>query len=274
MVVVGRPQSVGSLHETHTLSGLFDLRGRTAVVTGGTRGIGLMIAQGLVDAGCRVLVTSRDEAACAAAAAALGRSGDALAVASDLSTEEGCLRLAAKVADHLGALDVLVNNAGANWAEDLETYPMSRWDKVLSLNLRSPFVLTRALLPLLEAAATAQQPSRVINIGSVEGLSVSHLPIYAYSASKAALHHLTRMLARELGPHHVTVNAVAPGAFETKMTMATLERAESAVVAATPLGRLGHPDDMAGIAVFLASRAGAFVTGAVIPVDGGLVTTT
>lgn len=253
---------------------LFDLTGRTAVVTGGTRGIGLMIAQGLVDAGCRVLVTSRDAAACRAAAAQLSRSGKAHALASDLSTEAGCLALAAEVADRFPALDVLVNNAGANWAEPIDSFPMVGWDKVLSLNLRSPFLLTRALLPQLESAGTADRPARVINVGSVEGLSVSRRPIYAYSASKAALHHLTRLLAYELGPRHVTVNAVAPGAFATKMTQATLEHAQAAVVAATPLGRIGRPEDMAGIAVFLASQAGAFVTGAVIPIDGGLVTTT
>ncbi len=255
------------------MTSLFTLEGRSAVVTGGTRGIGLMIAQGLIDAGCRVLVTSRDRTACVAAAELLGRTGDALAVASDLSSEEGCLALAEEVADRLGSLDVLVNNAGASWVEPIDTFPMSAWDKVMSLNLRSPFVLTQSLLPLLEIAGSAEQPSRVINIGSIEGLQVSARPIYPYAASKAGLHHLTRLLALELGQRHITVNAVAPGAFEAKMTAATLGHAQAAVIASTPLGRIGRSDDMAGIVVYLASRAGAFVTGAVIPVDGGLFTT-
>lgn len=170
------------------MTSLFTLEGRSAVVTGGTRGIGLMIAQGLIDAGCRVLVTSRDRTACVAAAELLGRTGDALAVASDLSSEEGCLALAEEVADRLGSLDVLVNNAGASWVEPIDTFPMSAWDKVMSLNLRSPFVLTQSLLPLLEIAGSAEQPSRIINIGSIEGLQVSARPIYPYAASKAALH--------------------------------------------------------------------------------------
>lgn len=255
------------------MTSLFTLEGRSALVTGGTRGIGLMIAQGLVDAGCRVLVTSRDGTACERAAELLGRTGEALAVPSDLSSEAGCLALADEVTRRLGRLDVLVNNAGANWAEPIDTFPMAAWDKVMSLNLRSPFILIRALLPLLEASGTAERPTRVINIGSIEGLKVSTRPIYPYAASKAALHHLTRLLALELGPRHVTVNAVAPGAYETKMTAATLRHARADVIAATPLGRLGSPEDVAGVVVFLASRAGAFVTGAVVPVDGGLSTT-
>ncbi|MGH8775504.1 MAG: SDR family oxidoreductase [Jiangellaceae bacterium] len=252
---------------------LFDLSGKVALVTGGTRGIGLMIARGLLDAGAQVFVSSRDASACAAAAAELSAHGDVDAIAVDVSSEEGCVRLVGALRTRVTRLDVLVNNAGTNWAAPVDEYPASGWDKVLALNLRAPFLLTRTALPLLEAAGTADDPARVINIGSIDGLHVPSFPTYAYSASKAGLHHLTRTLARELGPRHVTVNAVAPGPFESRMMNATLQTHGDAIIAASPLGRIGQPDDMAGVAVYLASRAGAYVTGAVIPVDGGIATT-
>ena len=257
------------------MTDLFSTAGKTALVTGGTRGIGLMVARGLLQSGAaRVYVSSRKAQACEDAARELSAHGDCVPLPADLSTEAECLRLAQEVADREGALHVLVNNAGATWGAPLEEFPASAWDKVLDLNLKSPFFLTRALLPQLEAAGTADDPARVINIGSVDGLHVSGTPTYSYSASKAAVHQLTRVLAKELGPRHVTVNAVAPGPFESKMMAATLESIGDQIAAAAPLGRIGRPDDMAGVTVFLASRAGAYVTGAVIPVDGGLVTTT
>ena len=253
---------------------LFDLSGKTAVVTGGTRGIGLMIARGLLQAGAaKVYVSSRKADGCAQAEAELARFGEATAIQADLSAESECLRLAAEVSEHLQALHVLVNNAGATWGAPLEAFPASAWDKVLDLNLKSPFLLTRAFLPLLEAAGTRDDPARVINIGSIDGLHVPSLPTYSYSASKAGLHHLTRVLARELGPRHITVNAIAPGPFESKMMAATLRSFGDAIAASAPLRRIGRPDDMAGAAVFLSSRAGAYVTGAVLPVDGGIATT-
>src|SRR5262249_5235975 len=195
------------------------------------------------------------------------------AIPADLSTEAECLRLASEVAEREQALNVLVNNAGATWGAPLAEFPASAWDKVLDLNLKSPFFLTRAFLPLLEAAGTHEHPARVINIGSIDGLRVPSLPTYSYSASKAGLHHMTRFLARELGPRHITVNAVAPGPFESKMMAATLKTFGDAIAQAAPLRRIGRPDDMAGAAVFLSSRAGAYVTGAVLPVDGGIATT-
>ncbi len=253
---------------------LFSTAGKTCLVTGGTRGIGLMVARGLLQAGAaRVYVSSRKAQACEQAAQELSAYGDAVPLPADISTEAECLRLAQEVADREGALHVLVNNAGATWGAPLEEFPAQAWDKVLDLNVKAPFFLTRALLPQLRAAGTADDPARVINIGSVDGLHVPLNPTYSYSASKAAVHQLTRVLARELGPQHVTVNAVAPGPFESKMMAATLETYGDAIAAAAPLGRIGRPDDMAGVAVFLASRAGAYVTGTVIPVDGGLVTT-
>ncbi len=253
------------------MTDLFDLSGKTALVTGGTRGIGLMIARGLLQAGAaRVTVSSRKAEACEDAVKELSVFGEAVALPADVSTEDGCLRVAAAIE---GPLHILVNNAGATWGAPLETFPASAWDKILDLNLKAPFFLTRALLPQLEAAGTHDDPARVINVGSVDGLHVSSTPTYSYAASKAGVHHLTRMLARDLGPRHVTVNAIAPGPFESKMMAATLAAAGDRIAASAPLGRIGRPDDMAGVATFLASRAGAYVTGAVIPVDGGLVTT-
>jgi NAD(P)-dependent dehydrogenase (short-subunit alcohol dehydrogenase family) len=167
----------------------------------------------------------------------------------------------------------LVNNAGATWGAPFAEFPASAWDKVIDLNLKAPFFLTRAFLPLLEAGGTHDDPARVINVGSIDGLHVPTLPTYSYSASKAGLHHLTRVLARELGPRQITVNAVAPGPFESKMMAATLRAVGDEIAARAPLRRIGRPDDMAGVVVYLASRAGAYVTGAVIPVDGGLATT-
>ncbi len=250
--------------------GLFDLTGKKALVTGGTRGIGLMIARGLLDAGASVTISSRDAQACETARAKLAAHGDVAAVPADLSTEAECLRLAATVE---GPLHVLVNNAGATWGAPLMEFPESAWDKVLDLNLKSPFFLTRALLSQLDLAASDDDPARVINIGSIDGLRVPLLPTYSYSASKAALHMLTKVLAKELGPRRITVNAIAPGPFESKMMAATLDAFGDDIAARAPLGRIGRPDDMAGAAVFLASRAGSYVTGAILPVDGGIATT-
>jgi len=252
---------------------LFDLSGKTAVVTGGTRGIGLMIARGLLQAGARVYISSRKPDACAAAEAELAQHGAVSAIPADLSTEAECLRLAGLVGEREQTLNVLVNNAGATWGAPLEEFPAAAWDKVVDLNLKTPFFLTRAFLPLLEAAATQDDPARVINIGSIDGLRVPPFPTYPYSASKAGLHQMTRVLAKELGPRAITVNAVAPGPFESKMMAATLRTFGDAIAEAAPLRRIGRPDDMAGVAIYLASRAGAYVTGAVIPVDGGIGTT-
>jgi NAD(P)-dependent dehydrogenase (short-subunit alcohol dehydrogenase family) len=253
---------------------LFDLSGKTALVTGGSRGIGLMIARGLLDAGARVAISSRKADACEQARAELAEHGEVISLPVDVSTEAGCVQLADQLREQWGTLHILVNNAGATWGEPLDTFPESGWDKVLNLNLKAPFFLTRAVLPMLEETASQDDPARVINLGSMAGLSTQSVaPTYSYAASKAAIHHLTRVLARELGPRHITVNAVAPGFFESKMTAPWLREFGDAMAASSPLGRIGRPDDIAGVAVFLASRAGSFVTGAVIPVDGGSGTT-
>jgi len=255
------------------MSELFSVNGKVAVVTGGSRGIGLMIAEGFVRAGARVYISSRKADVCDAVAAELSEHGTCISVPADLASEDECRRLADEVGSREDQVHVLVNNAGANWSEPIETFPESAWDKVLDLNLKSPFFLTRALLPRLEAAGTADDPARVINVGSIDGIQVPLFPTYSYSTSKAALHQLTRVLARELGPRHITVNAIAPGPFESKMMAATLESFGDAIASSSPLGRIGRPDDMAGVAIYLASRAGSYVTGAVIPVDGGIATT-
>jgi NAD(P)-dependent dehydrogenase (short-subunit alcohol dehydrogenase family) len=256
-----------------THEALFDLSGKRALVTGGTRGIGMMIARGLLQAGARVVISSRDAHACSQAQHQLSPFGHVQAIAADLSRHDECRRLAELVVADAEPLDILVNNAGALWDEPLATFPDIAWDTVLDLNLKSPFWLVQALLPALSTAGTADDPARVINIGSIAAIHIPQRPNYSYSSSKAALHQLTRVLAKELGPQHVTVNAVAPGPFPSAMMAATLEEVGEAIAAAAPLRRIGRDDDMAGVAVFLASRAGAYLTGAVIPVDGGIATT-
>jgi NAD(P)-dependent dehydrogenase (short-subunit alcohol dehydrogenase family) len=250
---------------------LFSVAGKVALVTGGSRGIGLMIARGYVEAGAKVYISSRKAEVCEQVARELSARGMCVALPADCSTEAGCRGLAAALAAREPALHVLVNNAGANWGAPLAEYPDAAWDKVLALNVKAVFHLTRACLPLLEAAATPGDPARVINIGSIDGLQAPVLETYAYSASKAAVHHLTRVLAHRLAPR-ITVNAVAPGPFESKMMAETLRKFRDAIVASCPLGRIGEPEDMAGVAIYLASRAGAYLTGAVIPVDGGITT--
>jgi NAD(P)-dependent dehydrogenase (short-subunit alcohol dehydrogenase family) len=252
---------------------LFSVSGKTAVVTGGSRGVGLMIARGLVEAGADVVISSRKVDACEAAAAELSQLGKCVAVPADLSSQDGCTALAAAVRERTDRLDLLVNNAGASWGEPIADYPDKAWDRVLDTNVRGVFQLTVAALDMLRASASAEDPARVINIGSIDGLKAPMMESYAYSASKAAVHMLTRHLAKRLASEQITVNAIAPGPFESKMTAFMLESpdARSVVEQQVPLGRIGRPDDMVGTTLFLASRAGSYLTGAVIPVDGGIV---
>ncbi|NDZ96915.1 SDR family oxidoreductase [Streptomyces sp. SID6673] len=250
---------------------LFDVAGKSVVVTGGTRGIGLMIARGFLQAGARVIISSRKAQACERARDALSDSGDVAAVAADLSTAGGVDTLSRFVADEFDRVDVLVNNAGATWGAPVDEFPQSGFDKILNLNITSVFEVTQALLPMLRAAAS-DGPARVINIGSIDGMVVSHTDNFSYGASKAAVHMLTRKLAATLAPEQITVNAIAPGPFPSKMTAFMLDDPDmrSRVEAGVPLGRVGTPDDIAGTAIFLSSRAGAYLTGVVIPVDGGM----
>jgi NAD(P)-dependent dehydrogenase (short-subunit alcohol dehydrogenase family) len=255
------------------MKNLFDIDGKVALVTGGTSGIGLMIAHGYVTAGAKVYISSRKRDVCEKVAAELSQVGTCISLPADLSTEAGATRLAGEIAERESGLHILVNNAGTNWGAPFAEYPDSAWDKVLALNVKAVFHLTRALAASLEKAATDADPARVINIGSIDGIHVPALETYAYSASKAAVHHLTRALAKKLAHRKITVNAVAPGPFESKMMAVTLDTFREAIVGSCPLGRVGEPEDMAGAAIYLASRAGAYVTGAVIPVDGGIATT-
>jgi NAD(P)-dependent dehydrogenase (short-subunit alcohol dehydrogenase family) len=256
-----------------SINDLFSVEGKTALVTGGSRGIGLMIARGFVEGGAKVYISSRKADVCEAVAEELSAVGTCIALPADLSTEDESRRLAALVAEHEPeGLDVLVNNAGANWGAPLEEFDEAAWARVLDLNVKAVFHLTKFCVPSLRAASAPGAPSRVINIGSVDGLHVPTFDTFSYSTSKAAVHHLTKVMAAKLAPQ-ITVNAVAPGPFESKMMAATLDAFRDVIVQQCPLGRIGEPDDMAGVALYLASRAGAYVTGAVIPVDGGLVTT-
>jgi NAD(P)-dependent dehydrogenase (short-subunit alcohol dehydrogenase family) len=252
---------------------LFSIEGKTALVTGGGSGIGWMIAEGYARAGAKVYIASRKKDELEARIAELGRAGECEAIVADLSTEAACNALGDEIEARAGQLDILVNNAGANWGAPFEEFPESAWDRVLDLNVKAVFSLTRRLVPQLERAGSAEDPARVINIGSIDAIQVPALETYSYSASKAAVHHMSTVLAKKLAPKHITVNAIAPGPFQSRMMRATLERAGDAIAASIPLGRIGTPEDMAGIAIFLASRAGAFLTGTVIPVDGGMATT-
>jgi len=251
---------------------LFSIAGKTALVTGGSRGIGKMIAEGFVDAGAVVYISSRKAEVCEQVAAELSEKGTCVPVPADLSQEDECRRLADEMATRVDRLDILVNNAGATWGAPLDDYDEKAFERVLGLNVKGVFHVTKFLVPLLEKAGTQEEPARVINIGSIDGIGVPMMETYAYSASKAAVHQLTRHLAKRLAPS-ITVNAIAPGPFESKMMAATLEAFGDQIKASAPLRRIGRPDDMAGAAIFLSSRAGAYVTGAVIPVDGGIATT-
>jgi NAD(P)-dependent dehydrogenase (short-subunit alcohol dehydrogenase family) len=252
-------------------SDLFSISGKTALVTGGSRGIGLMIATGYVEAGARVYISSRKADVCDSVAANLAEKGECFSIPADLSSEDECQRLAGELANREDKLDILVNNAGATWGAPLIEQNDATWERVYAINVKAVFHLTKFCLPLLQASGTADDPARVINIGSIDGIQVPMLETYSYSSSKAAVHHLTRHLASKLAPE-ITVNAVAPGPFESKMMAATLEAFGDSIAASAPMKRIGRPDDMAGIAIYLASKASSFVTGAVIPVDGGIAT--
>ena len=251
---------------------LFSLEGRVALVTGGSRGIGFMIASGFVANGAKVYISARKAEACDAAAAELSNVGECVSIPADLTTNEGRALVVSELTEREGKLDILVNNAGASWGAPLDQYPEDGWDKVMNINVKVPFMLTRDLTPLLAEAGTADAPARVINVGSIDALTVPTVDNFAYGPSKAAVHHMTRVLAVALARRHITVNAIAPGPFESKMTEWMLENFQEGIEASAPMRRIGKPEDMAGVAVYLASPASTYVTGAVIPVDGGIST--
>ncbi len=252
------------------INDLFSVAGKTALVTGGSRGIGLMIAQAFVENGAKVYISARKASVCEEVAQSLSALGTCIALPADLATQEGRNTIVKYLNEQESNLDILINNAGAAWGAPFETYPEEGYDKVMDINVKAIFMLTQQLLPLLEKNASTQNPARVINIGSIDGLSVSDLDNYAYGASKAAVHHLTKVLAVKLANKGITFNAIAPGPFESKMTEWMLGTMQEQIEASCPLGRIGSPGDMAGLALFLSSAAGAYVNGAVIPLDGGI----
>ena len=250
---------------------LFSIAGKTALVTGGSRGIGRMIAEAYVKVGAKVYIASRKKEVCDATATELSKFGTCISLPADLGKMSEVERLAAELTARESTLDILVNNAGATWGASIDAFPESGWDKVMTLNVKSVFFLTQKLLPLLDRAATSDNPARIINIGSIDGMHTSIFDNFSYQPSKAAVHHLTRMLSAHLAARHITVNAVAPGPFATDMMAPMVEQMGDAIVNRVPLKRMGGPDDVAGIAIFLASKAGSFITGTVIPVDGGIM---
>lgn len=256
------------------LEELFSVAGKTALVTGAATGIGRMAATALVKAGADVMIASRKGADCERVAGelnALGGPGKATGFAGDVSSEAGIAALVEEVKARTERLNILINNAGVSWGEPLETFPYHAWAKVLNVNVTGLFHLTRELLPLLDKAASDADPARVINLGSVMGTQPLADDAYSYTASKAAVHHLTRTLANEFAARRITVNAFAPGPFQSRMTaFATASETQAAHVGGhVPIGRIGAPDDIAGATLYLCSRAGSYVTGAIVPIDGG-----
>ncbi|WP_371999404.1 SDR family oxidoreductase (plasmid) [Tistrella mobilis] len=251
------------------MQNLFDISGKVALVTGGSRGIGEMIATGYVENGAKVYVSSRKATVCQQIADKLSERGTCIALPADVSTLAGIESLVAEIGAREQKLDILVNNAGATWGAAIDDYPENGWDKVVDLNMKSVFFLTQKLLPLLRASASAASPARVINIASINGINPTFLETYAYTSSKAGCIMLTRHLAKRLAAENILVNAIAPGPFPSQMMAATLAERGDEVIGEVPLGRIGQPEDIAGVAIFLAARAGAYTTGATIPCDGG-----
>ena len=255
------------------MSTLFDLTGKHALVTGGARGLGRMIAEGLLAAGAAVTITSRKADAAEAAAASMQSLGPCTAFPADLSSPDGAVALANLYRQTHERLDILVNNAGKTWGAPIETFPDKAWAGVMAVNVQTPFRLIQEFLPELSASASASDPARIINIGSIAGKVVEPLNAYSYAASKAAVHHLSRILAMELASRHITVNAILPGFFPTDMTAHLRDEDDQptgALKGRIPLQRFGLPEDIGGCVVFLAGRAGAYITGVELAVDGGI----
>lgn len=250
---------------------LFSVSGKVVLVTGGSSGIGLMIARALVGRGARTYITSRDIEHSRRIAAGLSAEGECIGLAADLSQADGPGQLAAELARREPQLHVLVNNAGANEKGTLQTARIDEWDHVMNVNLRAGFFLVQQLLPQLRAAATAQDPARIINVGSIGGLHIPNWEAFPYGASKAAVHHLTRALAKRLGRENIVANAIAPGPFPSRLTDTQSAAVKKSVETYIPLGRPGEPQDIEGLVVFLASRASAYVNGSTIPLDGGYI---
>ena len=254
------------------MNSLFSVADKVILITGGAQGMGRMIAEGFVRGGARVYISSRKRDVCEETARELGAYGQCFALAAELTTPEAIVALANDFKARESRLDVLINNAGRTWGAPLDSFPDKAWPSVMAVNVQGPFTLIRELLPQLQAAATAENPARVLNIGSLAGVRAERLSAYSYAASKAALHHLSRVLAAELAERHITVNAVVPGYFPTQMT-AHIRNEDTEIhrlLDRVPLGRLGEADDIAGLCLFLASRAGRYITGSELLLDGGM----
>jgi NAD(P)-dependent dehydrogenase (short-subunit alcohol dehydrogenase family) len=250
------------------MNDLFSLEGRVALVTGGSRGIGEMIAEGFVRAGARVYISARKAGPCEATARRLSEFGECIALPTDASGAGGAKALAARYLSHESTLDILVNNAGAAWGAKFGAFPENGWDKVMELNVKTPFFLTQELYEALKGAATAGRPAKVINIASIDGMSVNMQDTYSYAASKAGLIHLTKRMALSLAKDNIIVSGIAPGAFASEMNKVARDEGDR-IAKDIPSGRIGVPSDMAGAAIFLASKAGDYVVGATLAVDGG-----
>lgn len=249
----------------------FSLKGKTALVTGGARGIGEMIAKGLLLAGAKVYITSRKQEDLEPKVAELSQHGACIGIVADVGNMQGIEALATQMAKYEPQLDVLINNAGKTWGTPLESFPEKGWDDVMSVNVKSPFFLVQKLLPLLRKGGTPEQPHHIVNIGSIAGLNNDSLRAYSYGTSKAAIHHLTGVLAKDLVHDHINVNAIAPGSFKSKMTAAVMKTQEQkeAVLASIPMARMGNPEDIANLAIYLCTSS--YMTGNVVPIDGGIL---
>ena len=248
---------------------LFDIAGKVALVTGGSRGIGEMIAEGFVKNGAKTFITSRKADQCDKTAERLSKFGECISIPADLTDSNEIKKVKSKVESETNTLNILVNNAGAVWAADFDNFPENGWDKVMDTNVKAMFFLTQQFIKLLEENGTNEDPSRIINIGSIDGLGIPRAETYSYPASKAAVHHLTRVMANRLSKRNINVNAIAPGPFESQMMKSTLKSFSEEIINSVPRKRIGKPEDMAGASIFLSAKASAYITGIVMPVDGG-----
>jgi NAD(P)-dependent dehydrogenase (short-subunit alcohol dehydrogenase family) len=251
------------------MENLFNLKGKIALVTGGSRGIGAMIAEGFVRNGVKTYISSRKSDPCNKKAKELSKYGECISIPADLTDMNEMDKLVTKIKDKETKLNILVNNAGAAWGASFDDFPEIGWDKVMDTNVKSIFFLTQKLVDILETSASTSDPSRIINIGSIDGLGIPRAETYSYPASKAAVHQLTKVLANRLANRNINVNAIAPGPFQSNMMAHTLEEYGEQIKSSVPRGRIGVPEDMAGASIFLSSRASSYITGSIIPVDGG-----
>ena len=248
---------------------LFDISGKVALVSGGSRGIGEMIAEGFVKNGVKTFITSRKADQCNETAKRLSQYGDCISIPADLTDIKEIKKIKKSIQGKVDRIDILINNAGAVWAADFDSFPENGWDKVMDTNVKAMFFLTQELIDLLEKSATNEDPSRVINVGSIDGIGIPRAETYSYPASKAAVHQLTRVMANRLANRNININAIAPGPFESQMMKSTLKSFGDEIINSVPRKRIGKPEDMAGAAIFLSSKASAYITGIVMPVDGG-----